>query len=353
MRLPVFVAEKDFSPLTSISVIIPARNEAGNIESCIRSVLAQEYPEALVEIVVVDDHSEDDTARLAKAAGQRVKVISLKDYLAGNKKVNAFKKQALSAGITASQGELIVTTDADCLAPPRWLATIAACHEQKGAAMVIGPVKFASSARLVELFQAIDFTTMQGITGAAHRLGLGSMANGANLAFSRAAFEAVQGYSGIDHLASGDDYLLLHKMRQHAPAQICYVKSKEAIIRTAPQPDWAGFLQQRVRWASKSGRYSDHRLTAILMLVYLFNVSIAAAAIACLWVPGLWKALAGMLVVKTVAELLFLVPVWRFFDNGRGLLMFPLLQPLHIAYIVLAGFLGMAGGYRWKGRAVR
>jgi cellulose synthase/poly-beta-1,6-N-acetylglucosamine synthase-like glycosyltransferase len=354
MRQPVFSADKDFLPGTGISVVIPARNEAGNIAACIRSILAQDYPAALLEIIVVDDHSDDDTLLVARAAGEGVKVISLKDRLAGDKVVvNAFKKHALAAGIAAATGKLIVTTDADCLAPPRWLANMAACYEHTGAAMIIAPVKFTVSPRLVELFQAMDFTTMQGITAAAHRLGLGSMANGANLAFSREAFHAVGGYSGIDHLASGDDYLLLHKMQQRFPAQIHYLKCREAVIRTAPQPDWRSFLQQRIRWASKSGKYADYRLTGILLLVYLFNAAIAALAAACFWQPDVWAVVAAMLIVKTAAELVFLVPVWRFFNNGRGLWLFPLLQPLHIAYIVLAGFLGLLGGYRWKGRAVR
>jgi len=353
LKQPAFTADKAAPPGTFISVIIPARNEAANIEACIRSVLSQDYPAQLVEVIVVDDHSEDGTATLAKAAGDRVQVVSLREYLENGEPTHSYKKKALTAGITASRGSLIVTTDADCIAPPHWLARIASLYERTGATMIIGPVKFTASTKLVGLFQSLDFTTMQGITAAAHRLRLGSMANGANLAFSREAFEAVQGYSGIDHLASGDDYLLLHKMQQRFPERIQYLKSREAIIETAPQPDWASFLQQRIRWASKSGKYSDYRLTAILMLVYLFNVAILAVTVACFWLPELWPILAGILMIKIAAELVFLLPVAGFFNNRRELWLFPLLQPLHILYIVLAGFLGLLGGYRWKGRAVR
>jgi cellulose synthase/poly-beta-1,6-N-acetylglucosamine synthase-like glycosyltransferase len=281
-----------------------------------------------------------------------VRVISLREILADGEVLQAYKKKALSAGIAGSRGQLIVTTDADCIAGPDWLRTIAAIYERNDASMIIGPVAYTPALTLVGVFQELDFMTMQGITVAARQLRMGSMANGANLAFSREAFGAVNGYSGIDHLASGDDYLLLHKMQQQFSHRIHYLKSSEAIIRTAPQPDWGSFLQQRIRWASKSGKYPDHRLTAVLLLVYLFNVSILVTTIAGFWLPELFLLAAGMLIVKTIAELIFLLPVAGFFGNRKRLWIFPLLQPLHVCYIVLAGFLGMWGGYRWKGRAV-
>lgn len=348
----IFKVPENFHPHTSISVIIPARNEAVNIAACIKSIISQHYPQELLEIIVVDDHSEDATASIAKEAGEgRVQVISLKEIL-GGKQINAFKKQALAAGIAASKGSLIVTTDADCIAAKNWLRHVAAIYEQQGALMIVGPVVFNSSNKIVELFQSLDFMMMQGITAAAHRLKLGSMANGANLAFLRSAYDAVGGYEGTTHLASGDDYLLLHKMEQAFPNRIHYLKSKEAIVRTAAQPTWSAFIQQRVRWASKSGKYSDYRLTAILMLVYLFNVAILALTIIAFWQPQLLPTLFIILAAKILSELLLLYPVARFFEKRRELWLFPILQPLHIIYIFLAGFLGMKGGYKWKGRSV-
>lgn len=353
-RQTAFYVAGDFLPQTHISVIIPARNEEANIEACLRSILAQQYPAALLEVIVVNDHSEDRTAELASGFGNGVIVVDLEKVLSGSKAFNSYKKMALTAGIARSRGELVVTTDADCIAAsPHWLLNIAALYEQKSAAMIIGPVAFTAKAQLVDIFQSLDFTSMQGITAAAHRLGLGSMANGANLAFSRAAFDAVAGYAGIDSLASGDDFLLLHKMQQRFPEAIHYLKAQEAIICTSPQPTWAAFLQQRIRWASKSGKYTDHRLTAILLLVYLFNIVVAAAGIVSVWLPALRGCFAGMLLVKIVCELAFLLPVSRFFRNVRGLWLFPLLQPLHILYIILAGFFGMIGNYSWKGRNVK
>jgi cellulose synthase/poly-beta-1,6-N-acetylglucosamine synthase-like glycosyltransferase len=261
---PLHLADSRFQPRTRISIIIPARNEAGRIGECLRALQAQQYPVDLFEAIVVDDHSEDETISQVQAINApNIRCIRLADHLDPDEPVVAYKKKALAVGIAVSNGELILTTDADCIAPPGWLSTVAALYEREQPVMVIAPVDFSSDGSLVQLFQSIDFMTMQGITAAAHKLRMGNMSNGANLAFSRDAFEKIGGYAGTEHLASGDDFLLTVKMQQAFPGKIAYLKSAEAIVRTAPQPDWRSFLMQRIRWASKSGKYRDTRLTAV------------------------------------------------------------------------------------------
>jgi cellulose synthase/poly-beta-1,6-N-acetylglucosamine synthase-like glycosyltransferase len=350
-----------FQPATFISVIIPARNEGANIAACLESIVDQDYPEHLFEVIVVDDHSEDDTARVVKKyTGKNVHCISLADSLHPANKIHAYKKAALAAGIAQSKGSLIITTDADCIAPPSWLRDVAAIYEAEKPVMIVAPVIYSIDGSVTQLFQLIDFMSMQGITTASHALKLGNMNNGANLAFSRAAFERVGGYAGIDHLASGDDYLLMMKMSELTPGGISYLKSSKAIVSTLPQPDWRSFLQQRIRWASKSGKYNDRRLTAILLLVYLFNLQLLLLFAAGIFMHGLLALATAILLIKILIEYFFIVPVARFFHSTIGdkiyrkmLLFFPLLQPLHIVYIVLAGLLGFIGVYEWKGRKVR
>lgn len=345
--------DKGYIPSTSVSVVIPARNEELNIADCVTSVLNQDYPEHLFEVIVVDDHSTDNTAALVQEiTDSRVKLLRLAEYI-DEHQVTAHKKQALATGITHSRGQLIVTTDADCTAGKNWLKNIAALYEQDKPVMIVAPVDFTTNGKLSGLFQSLDFMSMQGITVATLQLRLGNMSNGANLAFSRNAFDKVGGYKGVDHIASGDDYLLMMKLTKEFPGRVAYVKSKEAIVRTPPQPDWKSFLNQRVRWASKSGKYDDSRLTAVLLVVYLYNLSLLLTLVACLFDSSLWQYLLSMVIIKTVFELIYLLPVALFFNKRKQLWLFPLLQPLHIIYIVLAGFLGFVGVYQWKGRVVK
>lgn len=347
VRLP-----ESFEPATGISVVIPARNEEHNIAACIDAILDQKYPAELVEIIVVDDHSTDATAQVVRSYDtKRVHYLSLAEHL-GDKRLNAYKKAALSLGIQKANNELIVTTDADCVAPNAWLKSIASAYEQTRPDMIVAPVVFQATSGLLPIFQLIDFMSMQGITAAAHSMNMGQMSNGANLTFTKKIFEQVNGYEGIDKLASGDDYLLMNKIAT-AKGNIVYLKSQQAIVSSLPQPTWQAFLQQRIRWASKSGKYNDNRLTGILILVYLYNLAFPLLAIAGFFDTAYWIVALSMLGIKALSEYLYMRPVVRFFHKEWVQVYFPFLQPLHIAYIVAAGFMGFIGKYQWKDREVQ
>ncbi len=341
----------------SITVIIPARNEAENIGICLQSILSNNYPKDQLEIIVIDDFSTDDTAGIAAAllSNGQGKVLQLKDFLSETERLNSYKKKALEIAISQAKGTWIVTTDADCKVLPGWLAQMASLMQEANVKFIAAPVSFTPPANkdLLYYFQSLDFMTMQGITAASVKLGLGNMCNGANLSFNKAAFDEVDGYKGIDHIASGDDMMLMYKIRTTFPDGIQYLKSKEAIVYTPAQPTWNSFLNQRIRWSSKADKYDDKILTWILALVYFFNLNFVVLFVAACLDTGYWRWFWGLLVAKIIVELLFLLPVAKFYGKRKELLLFPFLQPLHILYIILAGFLGKFGTYHWKGRIVK
>lgn len=347
----------DYRPTTHLSVLIPARNEAENIEACLRSILQNDYPRELMEVIVIDDFSEDQTAALANALlthpGDRV--LQLKDHLDEDARLNAYKKKALEIAVEQASGDLVITVDADCKAGPRWLRSMAVYYEQHQLKCIAAPVTFWDDGKAGPVlfhFQLLDFVTMQGITAASLRLGLGNMCNGANFAFEKSAFVAVGGYKGIDQIASGDDMLLMDKIAAAYPGKVAYLKCPEAIMETAPQPGWRQLLNQRIRWASKTGAYKVRRLVGILFLIYFFNLVLFVSFLYGFFDARIWPWLLGTLLLKTVVELLFLWPVAGFFKQRRYLPAFPFLQPLHVLYILSAGFLGKFGRYNWKGRKV-
>ena len=365
-----FKTEK-LNPKTRISVIIPARNEEMNIADCLDSVCNQSYPKDLYEVLVMDDHSTDNTASIINNyAAQNVKLISLKDLVAATG-INSYKKKAIEIAIQRSTGELIVTTDADCIVPGNWLQTIAAFYEQYNPVFIAAPVSILPSPAgegsgvrwFIELFQALDFMTLQGITGASVYKKIHSMCNGANLAYTKKAFEEVGGFTGIDAIASGDDMLLMHKIYKRYPDKVMFLRSKEVIVQTQPVNSVRAFFDQRIRWASKAGRYDDKRIFAVLLLVYLFNCLLVILPVAGLLnnvqysmfniqysIFELWLFL---IISKTIIELFFLFPVARFFNKQKLLWLFPVMQPFHILYTIIAGWLGKFGRYKWKGRNVK
>ena len=352
----------DFVPTVKISVIIAARNEEEFIGRCLNSIITQSYPKHLFEVLVVDDHSTDDTASIINSySAQNVKLISLKDFTGDD--LNSYKKKAIEIAIRQSTGELIVTTDADCFVKENWLKTVAAFYQQHQPVFIAAPVSIDCSNKFIEFFQGLDFMTLQGITGASVHKKIHSMCNGANLAYTKKAFEEVGGFAGIDNIASGDDMLLMHKIYKQWPQKVMFLKSKDAIVYTAPVNSIKEFFNQRIRWASKADKYDDKRIFVVLLLVYLINVVLLFLPILTIFNPeklsiinyqfsiiNLWLLL---LLIKTTVELIFLYPVAKFFGKQSMLLMFPLMQPFHIIYTVIAGWLGKFGSYSWKERKVK
>ena len=361
--IPEYDRPKNSSSRTRITLIVPARNEAENIGACLESINNQSYPKELFEVLVVDDHSTDDTAAVVKKyASPNTRLIYLKDFVKGEE-LNSYKKKAIEIAIAQSTGELMVTTDADCVVNKNWLQTIAAFYEQHQPAFIAAPVSIASGNNFIEIFQALDFMTLQGITGASVHKKIHSMCNGANLAYTKKAFTEVGGFSGIDNIASGDDMLLMHKIYKLHPDKVMFVKSKEAIVQTAPVKTIAAFFNQRIRWASKAGKYDDKRIFAVLLLVYMVNVLLFVLPVAGLILGGqnsifnthnsIIEWWLSLLVTKTFIELIFLYPVAGFFGKQKLLWFFPLMQPFHIIYSILAGGLGAFGTYKWKERRVK
>jgi len=346
-QIPEFRPDAVTACKTSVSVIVPVRNEAAHIGRLIESLQAQQYPAHLLEIIIVNDDSTDETVQIVEGY-DNLKLIHLKADA-----INSYKKKAVETGIQASAGKLIITTDGDCYMGPRWLVNLVAFYEKNEYVYIAAPVAMRYSSRLLSLFQAYDFAVLQGITAVAVHRQLYSMSNGANQAYSRTAFEAVGGFTGIDHIASGDDMLLMHKMTQRFAGKTGYLLSADAIVYTEPANSWSAFLQQRIRWASKAGHYMDTRIKAVLLLVFLFNLCFPVLLIAGCWQHQWWAAAGVLWAGKTLVELPFVISLSRFFNMQALLKYFFLLQPLHILYTLTAGLLGQKGKYEWKGRRVR
>ncbi len=346
-KTPVYTLSSVAAPTTTISVIIPARNEANKIGRLLSALQQQSYPKHLYEVIVVDDHSTDNTASIVRE-NAFAKLLQLKEDA-----INSYKKKAIEKGIAAATGKLIVTTDADCTPGKEWLSTVVAFKEERNAVFIAAPVVMEGDNSLLEIFQAMDFMILQAITGAVVHKKMMTMCNGANLAYERHAFYTVNGYNGIDHIASGDDLLLMHKIAQHYPTDVYYLKAKEAIITTQPEKNWNAFWNQRIRWSSKARFYKDKRITLVLLLVYLFNLSFPVLFIAGFFSSFYWLVLGGLLLAKVLVEIPLFMAAGTFFNKSFIVKWFPFFQPLHIFYTLVAGLLGSIKKYSWKGRIVK
>lgn len=352
-NLRAFVA-KGKTPQTKFSIVIPARNEAANIENCIAGILAQNYPSHLFELIVIDDFSEDETANIVGSIAlqyNNVRLLCLQDFTK-DENIVAYKKRAIEIAIEQANHPWIVTTDADCSFTNNWLASYDAYIQEHNCVMIAAPVSYKNTGSFLSVFQVLDFISLQGITAAAVGSGSHTLCNGANLCYSKEAFESVGKFSGIDHLPSGDDMLLMHKMKRSYPEKIGYLYAQDAVVTTAPSATLDLFIQQRIRWSSKALGYQDKIIFWILLLVYLVNFSLLVYLPVNLIETGNinnWLVFIGC---KTLVEVPFMYAAAKFFKQQKLLWWFLLMQPFHILYTVVAGWFGTFGSYKWKGRTV-
>lgn len=332
----------------SVTVIVPARNEAANIQSCLHDLLHQDYPQQFLNIVVVDDGSEDETASIAEEISKihsNLQVLRLPN--AGG------KKQALQQGIMNASTELIATVDADCRISPSWISSIVARQQSANAVMVLGPVVLIPSSTLFERIQQLEFLAIMGITGGAASLGNPIMANGANLLFSKNAFIEAGGYSGSIN-PSGDDVFLMLKIK--ALGSVVFANDAGVVVGTKPMSNFDSFWQQRKRWLSKKGSYSDWNVKSTAIITYLANVSGVLALLGCavnvVFSLGSTDFLVGAVLLKTIVDYLFIRMVSSDLLPTCGLWHIIPAQLFILIYTTSLGILGNVSTYEWKGRKI-
>ena len=345
------------------SVIIAARNEAAALARAEwNSLLGGLHPNwqsfgrsgdfvadapAWYEVIVVDDHSTDGTAEAA-ASHDYVHVLRLPEGQTG-------KKAALARGIAHARGDWIATLDADVWLRQDWLRTLDLCTA--GYVAVTGPVRLSDDGRWFQSWQALDFAGMMLITAATTRAGHFVMGNGANLAFAKTAYDAVNGYElpTEQQAASGDDMVLLDKLNRAYPGQIGFAKSPYCIVDTPAQPTLDAFIQQRWRWSAKTGLNHQPALTFTLALTWLFHVGLVIGPLL-IW-AGWLRAEAYWIAwwLKLVVDGLLLLEASSSFGVGwKYWYTYPLQSVAHAVYVAGVGTLALLPiDYKWKGRRWR
>jgi len=178
-----------------ISVIIPTFNEEENIAQCLVSLSHQTIPRGEYEIIVVDGGSKDATCAIAKKYADSVIVQT-------SRKVGG----ARNDGVMVAKGEIIATTDADCILPPGWLERIVRDFKKPGVVQVYGPV-YPIEEGLGNQFSLFLANTFSRI-GYYSRIFYYTL--GCNTAFRKEAFEKAGMYRCID---AGDDLEIAMRLK--------------------------------------------------------------------------------------------------------------------------------------------
>lgn len=339
-----------------VSIIIAARNEEETISNCLNSILKQSYSRENMEVIIIDDHSTDATNKKVQVFCEKQDIFRL---ITLSSLAITGKKQAISAGINIASGELIITTDADCIMGTNWLSAIVRFYKQTKAKMIVAPVSFFGEKSIFEKMQSLELMALMISGGSSLYFNKAIMCNGANLAYTREAFDEVNGFEGIDITASGDDVLLMYKIKHYYPKGVQFIKSEESFVYTKAKSTLKEFFNQRKRWASKSFTSFNSETKGVSLLVYFFNFMLPVFFFSLLFYdskscfyPSFLRIGLIILAIKCIIDFLLLFLAATFFKKRRLLIYFLPEQFLYILYVVLIGLLGRIGTYEWKGRKV-
>ncbi len=336
--------------LPTVSVVIAARNEESNIADTLNSLLAQDYPQELVEIVVVNDRSSDRTREVVESLKEKHPRIKLIDRDNCNPEFSP-KKQALEAGIIASTGELIVTTDADCLHQPNWITTLV-IFLKHDVGMVVGQARFIlkDDDSVWQRFQALDYQAQAVLAAGLISFGMPFNCSGASLAYRRELYDDVNGWDGVNHLISGDDELLMAKAHQKG-WKVVAATTSSAVVKTLPVNSLRELWHQRIRWGSKGLHYRPSRVI-VLFGIFLFYSMLTISPL--IWLKyGLLDMILIAFGLKYILDGTVLLLGKRLFSDRICWGSFLFLELLHPLVIMLLAFGGSFSQFEWKGQKYR
>jgi len=339
---------KDIQDITCFSIIIPFRNEADNLPKLLESLKALHYDINLFEILFIDDHSSDASKTIItsslEASGLNFKILK------NIQLSKAPKKDAITKAIQHAKHPWIVTTDADCQIPKKWLHIFNQAIKRTDANMLVAPVAYTHNTSFLHNFQVLDFLSLQSTTIGGFGLNRPFLCNGANLVYKKQAFLDVKGFQLNNTIASGDDIFLMESLLQKESGKVVYIKSKEAIVTTAPENSWIALYNQRLRWASKTANYSQLFPKVVGLIVLLMNSAFIAMFL--LQLTNLLNNyyFFGLIVLKIIIDFYAIFKAAHFLNVKKALDWYMLSAIAHPFFIVCVVINSQFFKYKWKGR---
>ena len=279
------------------------------------------------------------------------------------------KQVALDLGVNASKGELILNTDADCIAPPKWIENIVAAFEPE-VGIVVGfsvldenwQVEPGSSNRLLALLsdflrflflklQSLELLSIFSASAGSINLGWALSCTGNNLSYRRQVYEELGGFSALGYTIT-EDNTFIESANRHSSWRIRPVCDAKVTVLTRPMDTVRNFIQQRIRWASSSlsGRFS---LLFVHVAVYVFYFFLPIAVLLAAFGFSGWTPVIVILSLKLISELLVVSKGLKLFGRLDLLKYFLLLEPFQLLYVLICGICGLSGRGIWKGRRYR
>ena len=333
--------QESFTP--QVSIVIAIRNEQSNIVRLLKSLQSQIYDIKKLEVILVNDHSTDNTfALLNKTTLANFQILNMPEERSG-------KKDAIRMGVSKASGDIILVSDADCIFTPDWVKTMVSYFANHDVKLVSGPVSFNKQEGVFQSFQALEFASLIGSGAGAIGIKNAIFCNGANMAYRKEVF--MQGYNSThENIVSGDDVFLLHSVKEKHPKSIAFAKYEDAIVTTDGMQSIKGFINQRKRWVAKSSVYKDRESIYVSYLILFTNIFFVFLFMILFFDVSFLQLFALFYVIKFIVDSYLIYPVLRFIkreDLAKWIFFFELIYSFYITLIVILSF---TKGFEWKGR---
>ncbi|MDD4027426.1 MAG: glycosyltransferase [Candidatus Shapirobacteria bacterium] len=331
-----------------VSVIIVARNEAANLQALLLCIQNQDYHKDLFEVILADDDSEDDTELVAKRyidAGMNLNYIKV----LGRDSVISPKKHALEIAITLAKGDVILTTDADCILPQTWISSMIS-HFADNVSMVAGYSRTLipnwKKASILHKYEHLDFALTYMVLAGGYTLGKSWACIGQNLAYLKSAYEDVGGFEKIKHLISGDDVNLMQLMRQKGH-RIVFNFNPASFVYTRPVKSWKMLVNQRSRWASNMKyqlKFNPEFFFILLSMAFMYWGGL---------IMMLFNVKLGLIIFAfriLIENILASYARTRFGITSKMMLFYPMWLVIQTFFLVFTMVLGQFNIFVWHGK---
>ncbi len=321
-----------------VSIICVVRNEGTHILDLLQSIKEQSHGN--IEIVIINDESEDDTESIVKAfCTQNPEIKLTLTNLEPGERGSTPKKNGIEKAVKLASHDIIFCTDGDCTLSPDTIAEYAALFQNPEIHFAFGPVTFHSYGSIWNGLQTVEFASLMGVSAVTAFIKRPIMSSAANMCFRKETFKSI---SLNKELASGDDENLMNAIVERYPNGVQYVKSKAAIVQTESTPGLYSFFQQRKRWA---GKWKESKNWASqLTAVFIFFVNIST-------LYYIFKLEWDILLVRWITEFVFLAAVLSFLGKAKKIALIPVCQLIYPFYAIFFGIVSLIpSSYTWKGR---
>ena len=323
----------------TVSLLIPFKNEAQNLDSLISDLGEIDYPKPKFEIIFINDNSTDGGETIISNLNlENVKLINLEEGVHG-------KKQALKKGLEFANGDVIIHTDADVRLNKNWIWTYVNSFIDD-TVLVFGSVIFYNETSVFEKLQSIELLSLTGIAASAGIVKTPILMSGANFAYRK---ELKQDFvESINSIASGDDMFFLERVKKLYHNKTSYVKHPENIVKANAERTLKSFFNQRVRWAGKTKNIKDYDVIISGILSFLANFIVVVLFVLAIFNVHFLKPAILFVGIKFLFEFVSLLIYAKYFNKLKYLMLFPILFLLYPFYITIVSVSSMFIKPNWK-----